>query len=93
MIDSFLRYLEFEKRLSRHTVLAYKTDLQQFSSYILETFAESKPEDADYGIVRSWIIYLVETGMDALSVNRKIACLRSFYKFLVKQEWIVRIQR
>jgi integrase/recombinase XerC len=90
MIDSFLRYLEFEKRLSRHTVLAYKTDLQQFSSYILETFAESKPEDADYGIVRSWIIYLVETGMDALSVNRKIACLRSFYKFLVKQEWIVK---
>ncbi len=90
MIDSFLRYLEFEKRLSRHTVQAYKTDLQQFSSYILETFAESRPEAADYGIVRSWIIYLVESGRDALSVNRKIACLRSFYKFLVKQEWIVK---
>ncbi len=88
MIDSFLKYLEFEKRVSRHTLLAYKTDLQQFSAFILDTFAESKPEVADYGMIRSWIISLVESEIEALSVNRKIACLRSFYKFLLRQEFI-----
>ena len=88
MIDSFLKYLQFEKRVSRHTLLAYKTDLQQFSAFIQSTFAESKPEAADYGMIRSWIINLVESKIEALSVNRKIACLRSFYKFLLRQEFI-----
>ena len=88
MIDSFLKYLQFEKRVSRHTLLAYKTDLQQFSAFIQNTFAEFKPEAADYGMIRSWIINLVEGKIEALSVNRKIACLRSFYKFLLRQECI-----
>jgi len=88
MIDSFLKYLQFEKRVSRHTLLAYKTDLQQFSAFIQNTFAEFKPEAADYGMIRSWIIDLVEGKIEPLSVNRKIACLRSFYKFLLRQECI-----
>ena len=88
MIDSFLKYLEFEKRVSRHTILAYKTDLQQFSAFILNTFTEPKAEAADYGMIRSWIINLVESKIEALSINRKIACLRSFYKFLLRQEFI-----
>ena len=88
MIDSFLKYLQFEKRVSPHTLLAYKTDLQQFSAFIQRTFDEFKPEAADYGMIRSWIINLVEGKIEALSVNRKIACLRSFYKFLLRQECI-----
>jgi integrase/recombinase XerC len=88
MIDSFLKYLEFERRLSRHTVLAYKTDLQQFADFINNTFSELKPEAADFTMIRSWIISLVENKIEPLSVNRKIACLRSFYKFLLRQEKI-----
>jgi integrase/recombinase XerC len=88
MIDSFLKYLEYQKRLSRHTVLAYHTDLQQFSQHILNIFSESDAEKANYGMIRSWIVDLVESGADPLSVNRKIACLRSFYKFLLRQEII-----
>lgn len=88
MIDSFLKYLEYEKRVSRHTLLAYKTDLQQFSTFISTTFSESKPEAADYGLIRSWIISLVENNIEAPSINRKIASLRSFYKFLLRQESI-----
>lgn len=88
MIDSFLKYLEFEKRLSLHTVLAYRTDLQQFSDFLANTFSDIQSETADYGIIRSWIISLVESGIEPLSVNRKIACLRSYYKFLLRQELI-----
>jgi integrase/recombinase XerC len=88
MIDSFLQYLEFEKRLSRHTVLAYKTDLLQFSAFLTNAFPDTKTETADYHVVRSWVIQLVESGIEPLSVNRKIACLRSYYKFLLRQELI-----
>ncbi len=87
MVESFLRYLEFEKRLSPHTILSYKTDLHQFQIFLKTTYSEN-PESASYVMVRSWVVNLVEEKMDSLSVNRKIACLRSFYKFLIKQERI-----
>ncbi len=89
MVESFLRYLEFEKRLSPHTILSYKTDLHQFQFFLKATYSENA-ELASYVMVRSWIVSLVEAKMDSLSVNRKIACLRSFYKFLIRQERIAK---
>jgi len=44
--------------------------------------------EANHGLVRSWVVSLVENDIDAASVNRKIACLRSYYKFLLRQEVI-----
>jgi integrase/recombinase XerC len=88
MVESFVRYLKFEKRVSPHTILSYQTDLKQLKAFLKQTFSEDKPEVASYGMIRSWIVQLVEAKMDPLSVNRKIACLRSFYKFLIKQEAI-----
>jgi len=88
MIEAFLKYVQFEKRLSAHTVLAYKTDLDQFTVFLANIFPDYAPETADHGVVRTWIIQLVESNLDAASVNRKIACLRSFYKFLLRQEVI-----
>jgi integrase/recombinase XerC len=87
MVESFLKYLQFEKRVSPHTILSYKTDLKQFSKFLRETYSE-KPSIANYAMIRSWIVQLVESKIDPLSVNRKIACLRSFYKFLIKREEI-----
>ena len=87
MIDSFLNYLRFEKRFSPHTVLSYKNDLSQFEIYLKKTYEEAA-SSATYGMVRSWIVDLVEKKLDPLSVNRKIASLRSYYKFLMKQETI-----
>lgn len=86
MTESFLKYLQYEKRLSVHTLKAYKTDLQQFSLFLENNSAGTQPEQADYGMIRFWIIQLVESGVGARSVNRKIACLRTFYKFLLRQE-------
>jgi integrase/recombinase XerC len=90
MIDSFLKYLQFEKRVSVHTLLAYQNDLRQFSSYLTNTFELTTPESADHGMIRSWIIDLVDEKLDPLSVNRKIACLRSFFKYLQRQEVIAK---
>jgi integrase/recombinase XerC len=88
MIDSFLKYLQFEKRFSSNTVLAYQTDLRQFEDFLSSTFPEYKTESSDYGVIRAWIVQLVESEIDSLSINRKIACLRSYYKFLMRQECI-----
>lgn len=85
MVDSFLRYLEFEKRLSKHTLIAYKTDLLQFKSFLKQTYETDDTSQANYGMIRSWVALLVEEKNEPRSVNRKIATLRAFYKFLMGQ--------
>ncbi len=90
MVDSFIKYLKFEKRYSAKTVLAYETDLQQFQNFLNSEFDKTPSHEANHGLVRSWIVSLVENGMDSVSINRKIACLRSYFKFLIKQEIIAR---
>lgn len=82
MKESFLKFLRYEKRVSPNTLVAYENDLQQFEDFVNETFPEITMVHADYGVVRSWVIHLVDADLEAASVNRKIACLRSFYKFL-----------
>lgn len=88
MVDSFLKYLQYEKRVSMHTTLAYSTDLAQFQSYIACSFEINDLEIVDYPMIRSWVASLAEAGFDSNSINRKIACLRSFFKFLLKEEKI-----
>lgn len=88
MIESFLKHLQYEKRLSPNTVLAYHNDLNQLSEFLLSNHAHSEVATASHSLVRSWIVSLVEGGMEPASVNRKIACLRSFFKYLLKQEVI-----
>lgn len=83
MIESFLKYIEFEKRYSSHTIISYRNDLIQFSDFTKAKF-ESTIEEANYAIIRSWIIELAENNISPRSINRKIASLRSFYKFLRK---------
>lgn len=90
MTESFLKYLQFEKRLSPNTYGAYRNDLNQFTSFLKSNFPGLLVEEATYSAIRSWIVALVEEGIDPRSVNRKIACLRSFYKFLMTREAIAR---
>lgn len=90
MIEQFLKYLQYEKRVSAHTTLAYKNDLDQFSKFLKDTYDDHPIHDATYGIVRSWIVELVELKLEETSINRKIATLRAFYKFLLREQKIER---
>jgi len=90
MVESFLKYIQFEKRYSPKTVQSYQTDLNQFQKYLQTEFSGTSAQDANYGLVRSWIVSLVESKLDTLTINRKIACLRSYYKFLMRQEMITK---
>jgi integrase/recombinase XerC len=88
MIDSFIQFIDFEKRYSKKTVAAYQTDLSQFADFLTATFDESRPEGASHQMIRSWVAQLTEQKIDPLSINRKIACLRSYFKFLIKNRII-----
>jgi len=86
-IESFLEYLEKEKRYSRHTITAYKTDLLQLQSFLAAEF-ELKVVEANSQALRSWLVSLMEKSINTKTINRKISSLKSFYNFLLKKELI-----
>jgi integrase/recombinase XerC len=83
--DSFLQYLQFEKRLSSHTILAYSGDLDQFFSFLEHTYQLKIISEITHTLVRSWIVELIDQKISPRSVNRKITTLKSFYKYLLRQ--------
>lgn len=84
MFDKFTSYLQFEKRYSEHTVVAYGQDLNAFVEFA-EVKKISEFADLSSAFIRSWIVYLIEGGMKNKSVNRKLASLRTFYKWMRKE--------
>ncbi len=87
-VELFLDHLRYEKRLSEHTLTAYASDLDQLVKYLLFQYECDTPETATAPMLRSWIVSLVEEGLNATSVNRKMATLRSFYGFLRRRQRI-----
>ena len=88
MTDSFLRYLQYEKRYSNHTIEAYQRDLLQFSDYLSETFEIKNFAETAHVHLRGWVVSQIESGATPRTVNRKIATLKSFYKYLQAREHI-----
>ena len=88
LIQKFLDYLQFEKNYSSNTISAYKRDLTQYNKFIIENNSQLKIEEANYKIIRSWIVSMVKDNISNRSINRKISSLKSFYNFLIKTETI-----
>jgi integrase/recombinase XerC len=84
-IKQFLQYLRYEKRFSPHTIIAYQKDLEQFSSYLKETYETEDEISITFSMVRSWIVDLMEKEISPRSVNRKITSLKTFFRFLLRQ--------
>ena len=88
MKDAFIKYLKFEKRLSYHTILSYDNDLKQFESFFKTYSTNKEIKTTDKRAIRSWIVELSLKKLSPKSINRKIATLKSFFKFLIKREVI-----
>ncbi len=84
-LKSFLEYIKFEKRYSEHTILAYQNDLEQFFKFLHEIYSITSPIDIKHTYVRAWIVSLMQEGKTVKSINRKLSCLKSFFKFLLKR--------
>lgn len=84
-LPSFFAYLRYEKRYSPHTVEAYRRDLSQFAQFLLATYALENYVQVTHTHIRSWLVFLVEKGLNARSIRRKASSVRTFYRFLRKQ--------
>lgn len=89
-VQNFLDYLEKEKRYSKHTLISYTTDLKQFQLFLEEEIGRTleKPSKIDFKDVRMWVVSLMNNGISARSIVRKLSCLKSFFKFLLKRNHI-----
>ncbi len=81
-IEKFIRYLEIEKNYSLHTILNYKLDLYDFKTFLGEV---ANLEKIDYLTLRKYLATLKEKKLTSRSINRRLSCLRSFFKFLTRE--------
>tara|TARA_B100001059_G_C17785135_1_gene556613 strand:- start:77 stop:967 length:891 start_codon:yes stop_codon:yes gene_type:complete len=84
----FTDYLLLEKKYSPHTVAAYSKDIQRFFDFVSKEYQLKSLLVVNYSMVRSWIVYLVDSGISNSSINRKISSLKTYYKFLLKTSQI-----
>lgn len=85
ILNSFLDYIQYERRFSKHTLTSYRTDLNQFSTYLKESYDINLVEEINHTIIRSWIVELKEQNISNQTINRKISSLKTFFKYLLKK--------
>jgi integrase/recombinase XerC len=85
-IEEFLLYIERERRLSPHTVDAYRRDLASFSAFMDRHAGEWSPEEVDRLDIRSWMRSLSQDGRSDSTIRRRLSALRSFYRYLYRTE-------
>ncbi len=88
MVYEFLSYLSLQKRSSELTTKSYKSDLEQFFTYLKQEVGEIPPSKVSSIQIRGFVAFLMEKGLLPRSVNRKLSSLKSFYKYLLKNQVI-----
>ena len=83
--ESFLQYLQIGKRYSVHTVRSYQNDLDQFALFLTSVGQPADPLAVTSHDIRGWVVSMMDGGYSAVSVHRKISCLRVFYRYLRKE--------
>lgn len=82
--ENFLNYIRYEKRYSSHTVTSLQTDIQQFQKFLDEQH-DLAVEKVSHHEIRAWVVVLMDDGLQARSINRKLSSLTSFFKYLRKK--------
>ena len=83
-LNQFTDYLALEKKYSGHTVQAYSSDLLEFKAFCEREFSVGEIDTVPYTLIRSWIVSMSDIGISNRSINRKVASLKAYYKFLQK---------
>ena len=92
-IRAFLRFLAVERTASDETIRAYRSDLQQFAAHLRRSETARRawsPDDVDPFIIRGYLAWLDHHREKKSSVARKLSCLRSFYRYLVREGRVAR---
>jgi integrase/recombinase XerC len=86
--QEFLTYIQREKRYAPNTIKSYQTDLEQFQIFLSEQYQTNNLQTIDHHQIRSWLVSMLQKGSSARTVNRKISCLKSYFRFLLKKDLI-----
>ena len=80
--ERFLKYLQYEKRYSAHTIQSYKVDLNQFVVFCKHSTGSFNEREIDAKLIREWVVYLLDNSYSGKSVSRKLSTIRNFFKYL-----------
>lgn len=86
--ESFYGYLSLERRFSVHTLTAYRGDLQNFIAHCTEHQCLTSVSEVRHLHVRSWIVAQMQNAQSARSINRRLSCLKTYFRFLKKRRLI-----
>ncbi|MDD5454869.1 MAG: tyrosine recombinase XerC [Candidatus Ratteibacteria bacterium] len=87
-IEQFVKFLKIERNLPQNTLTSYKTDLEQFNKFLSKHYPKIKMEQIQTTHIRDFLTTLHSDGYSSNSIGRKIAALRSFFKFAIRNELI-----
>ncbi len=91
-LEQFISYIKYEKRYSPHTVTAYESDLTQFYAFLNDPeITVAHPAEVTHQHIRSWMVSLMDQQLTPRSVNRKVATLRKYFKFLLQGQHIAAV--
>lgn len=92
LIEQFMVYLQVEKNASSHTLSCYGGDLSEFSCFLTEDNSQKTDQieilSVDYLIIRRFLANLQKKGLNKATIARKISALRSFFRYLAREELI-----
>jgi integrase/recombinase XerC len=90
-VEAFLAHLSHERNVSEHTVRAYANDLRQLTEFLEEELGRvPRPQDADHLLIRAFLARLHREGVRKVTAGRKLACLRTFFRFLAREGVLAR---
>lgn len=85
LIEEFLRYLLIDKGYSNNTIDSYRIDLEKF----LEFNASKDINQINNNDLKDYVKYLKKLGLNEKSISRNVSCLKSFYKFLIIEKYVI----
>lgn len=92
LLEQFMAYLRIEKNASPHTMAAYSRDLEEFARHLTaesgEDTTQADPRQVDYLTIRRFLARLQQRGLNKATLARKITALRSFYRYLAREELV-----
>ena len=87
-LSEFLKYIDLEKNYSNYTLINYKDDLSFYLDFLNKENIDVL--DSDYKVIRNYLSYMYNKKYSSKTISRHISSLRSFYKYMIKENYIVK---
>jgi integrase/recombinase XerC len=88
IIEKFIQYLRYERNASPDTIREYRRDIEQFAAFLTPPGEKTMAlGDVDHRIVREYVSSMYDRRLEKASVARRLAALRTFFKFCVREKF------